>query len=167
LKPGRFRIETRYPLGLFRAWSYVESDVGALVYPRPAAPGHQPSESCGFRPNPSGDRGVGADDFAGPRPYRPGDPPRRVDWKAYARERGLVSKQFGGDRAEELWFDWWQLPPLDTEAKLSLLCRYVLDAARLNRHFGLRLPSITLAPQQGERHKHRCLTALARFPETS
>jgi uncharacterized protein (DUF58 family) len=90
-----------------------------------------------------------------------------VDWKAYARERGLVSKQFGGDRGEELWFDWRLLPPLDTEAKLSLLCRYVLDAARLNLHFGLRLPTVTLEPNQGARHKHRCLSALALFPGAS
>jgi len=32
---GRVLLETRFPLGLFRAWSYVEPDARCLVYPRP------------------------------------------------------------------------------------------------------------------------------------
>src|SRR5574341_1965457 len=32
---GRVMLETRYPLGLFRAWSYIEPDARCLVYPRP------------------------------------------------------------------------------------------------------------------------------------
>src|SRR6185436_15284749 len=32
---GRVLLETRFPLGLFRAWSYVEPDARGLVYPQP------------------------------------------------------------------------------------------------------------------------------------
>src|SRR5262249_47160483 len=32
---GRVMLETRFPLGLFRAWSYVEPENRCLVYPRP------------------------------------------------------------------------------------------------------------------------------------
>src|SRR5690349_25103785 len=32
---GRVMLETRFPLGLFRAWSYVEPESRCLVYPRP------------------------------------------------------------------------------------------------------------------------------------
>src|SRR6185436_15324401 len=32
---GRTMLETRFPLGLFRAWSYVEPEARCLVYPRP------------------------------------------------------------------------------------------------------------------------------------
>ena len=32
---GRVMLETRFPLGLFRAWSYIEPDARCLVYPRP------------------------------------------------------------------------------------------------------------------------------------
>src|SRR5262245_27755265 len=34
---GRVMLETRFPLGLFRAWSYVEPESRCLVYPRPEA----------------------------------------------------------------------------------------------------------------------------------
>ena len=32
---GRVLLETRFPLGMFRAWSYVEPDARCLVYPKP------------------------------------------------------------------------------------------------------------------------------------
>ena len=35
LEPGRMEIATNYPLGLFRAWSYMHFEQWALVYPRP------------------------------------------------------------------------------------------------------------------------------------
>src|SRR5207248_8340809 len=32
---GRVMFETRFPLGIFRSWSYVEPAARCLVYPRP------------------------------------------------------------------------------------------------------------------------------------
>lgn len=155
-------LHTVYPLGLFRAWSYAELDFHCLVYPRPASDGTPPVEAC-YTHSEDGDRGVGVDDFIGLRGYRPGDSPRHIDWKAYARQRGLLSKQFGGDRTERLQLDWELLPPLDKEQRLSLLCRFILQAEGASRSYGLRLPGLTIKAGQGERHKQRCLAALATF----
>ena len=43
-----FHIENRYPLGLFRAWTYVHSEVNNLVYPAPAeaADGMRPAQKA-------------------------------------------------------------------------------------------------------------------------
>jgi uncharacterized protein (DUF58 family) len=157
------RLETTYPLGLFRAWSYVETRAGVTVYPRPARRSPSPAPVPAFRQSAAGDRGVGADDFLGLRGYRPGDSPRQLDWKAFSRERGLVVKQFGGDRADQVWLDWERLPAADVETRLSLLCRQVLDAAEADLSYGLRLPGREVGMGHGEVHKHRCLEALARF----
>src|SRR5215468_8463456 len=35
LRCGRMEIFTRYPVGLFHAWSYVEFNLNIVVYPRP------------------------------------------------------------------------------------------------------------------------------------
>jgi uncharacterized protein (DUF58 family) len=156
-------VETRYPLGLFRAWCYARTDARVLVYPKPAARGPVPALAPAYRPSAAGDLGVGADEFVGPRDYRPGDSPRRLDWKALARERGLVVKQFGGDRAAQIWLDWSHLPAVETEARLSLLCRQVLDAEEAGLTYGLRLPERTVPMGHGDAHKHRCLEALANF----
>ena len=162
---GRVRLSTVYPLGLLQAWAYAQPAAAVLVYPQPAESNHlQPSPH--YVSSERGDRGVGADDYVGPRRYRPGDPPSHLDWKALARERGLVTRQFGGDRAEQLWLDWNTLPGMETEARLSRLCRMALDAARQGLSYGLRLPGCRIAPAAGEAHKHRCLAALARFGVT-
>ncbi len=162
---GRVQLSTVHPLGLLRAWAYAQPEATALVYPRPAEPSHlQPSPR--YVSSDRGDRGVGADDYVGPRRYRPGDPPSHLDWKALARERGLVTRQFGGDRAEQIWLDWNALSGMETEARLSHLCRMALDAAGQGLSYGLRLPENQIAPAAGEAHKHQCLAALARFEAT-
>ena len=155
-------LQTVYPLGLFRAWSYAELDVSCLVYPQPAPSGRPPTEAS-YTASENGDRGVGADDFVGLRGYRPGDSPRHIDWKAFARQRGLLSKQFGGDRTERLQLDWDLLPAVDTEQRLSLLCRFILQAEAESFSYGLRIPGTRIDPAQGEGHKQRCLAALARY----
>ncbi|MBK1647826.1 DUF58 domain-containing protein [Rhabdochromatium marinum] len=157
------QLETRYPLGLFRAWSLVAVDAVATVYPRPAPQAPPPQQLTSIDHNASGDQGTGADDFVGARSYAPGDSLRRIDWKALARERGLMVKQFGGDRAARVWLDWAALPPVDDETRIALLCRQVLEASGQDLVYGLRLPGISVERGQGDAHKHRCLTTLAGF----
>ena len=159
---GPLTVSSRFPLGLFRAWAPLQLDLNALVYPRPG-PRRPAPLAVHYRLSTAGDRGYGTEDFVGLRRYHPGDSPRHVSWKAAARGLGLLTKQFGGDRAEELWLDWDRLPGMDTETRLSQMCRWVLDAEEVQRRYGLRLPGLTLAPEHGARHRQRCLEALARF----
>ncbi|HUL41597.1 MAG TPA: DUF58 domain-containing protein [Burkholderiales bacterium] len=168
LRPGRITLFTRFPLGLFRAWSYVELDAHCLVYPRPDAatlPPVKPHSHSGA----GVESGRGNDDFTGLRPHQPSDSPRHIAWKAAARDYGLLTKQFVGRADMELWLDWNDLPStLDDEAKLSRLCRWVLDAETAGISYGLRLPGKELPLAYGEQHRQSCLEALALFglPET-
>ena len=160
---GRVIVETRHPLGLFCAWSAVRVKARVLVYPRPAPRAPRPPHWETVEHHARGDHGIGADDFVGPRTYQPGDSPRQLDWKALARERGLVVKQFGGDHAARVWLDWHQHAG-DAEARLAVLARQVIDAHEQGVSFGLRLPGQIIERGRGDTHKHRCLAALARFP---
>ena len=74
LQAPRVRLQTRFPLGLFRAWSYWQPDAKALVYPRP----EQDAPPLPLAADDAGDgQGTGgAEDFSGIRGYQPGDPPR-------------------------------------------------------------------------------------------
>lgn len=159
----QIQLETRYPTGLFRAWCYARARGRVTVYPRPARSAGAPPLAASYRANTQGDLGVGADDFVGLRAYRSGESLRHLDWKALARERGLVIKQFGGDRADEVWLDWERLPAIGLEERISVLCRQVLDAGGSGLSYGLRLPGRTVHMGHGEMHKHRCLEALATF----
>lgn len=156
----RFSIATSHPGNLFRAWTWIHMDARCLVYPEPAPRG---------RPLPSGTDAHGTrpainreeDDFAGLRDAAPGDPPRRMAWKAYARSDQLLVKEFSGGAERPCLFDWHDLPELDDERKLSQLARWCLDAAELRRSFGLVLPERKIALGSGDRHLHDCLEALA------
>lgn len=166
LDPGRLTIETRYPLGLLRAWSLLETDARLLVWPHPL---HEPLE----RNDPEqvggaeGDRGSGSDDFTGHRSYRPGDTPGHIHWKALAAGKGLLVKEFGGAHVEQLWLDYEALAPPNREQRLGLLAGAVETLSQELLHYGLRLPRLEIAPSTGELHRRRCLDALALFGSES
>lgn len=162
LPPGRITIYTRFPLGLFHAWSYVHLDMPCLVYPRPAMRRGLPRELLDSRGT-LGDQGNGSDDFAALRTYHTGDSLRHVHWKAAAREQGLLTKQFGGGVTEELWLRWEQTGSLPLEERLSQLTRWVLEADALGLAYGLALPDTEFKPARGESHRRRCLKALALY----
>lgn len=160
---GRVLLETRFPLGMFRAWSYVEPDARCLVYPKPE---RSPL------PRPSAESAVGAlrsqaagnEDFSGLRMYQLSDSPRHVAWKAVARTDDMLTKQFTGEAAAELWLDWRLLPAaLGLEQRLSRLAGWVLAAERNGAHYGLRLPGVEIAPGRGDAHAAACLQALALY----
>jgi uncharacterized protein (DUF58 family) len=75
----------------------------------------------------------------------------------------MLTKQFGGEQAGHYWLDWSLLSRHDYETRLSILCRWVLDAEGLGISYGLRLPGVEIPPARGEEHMHLCLASLARF----
>lgn len=167
---GRVMLETRFPLGLFRAWSYVQPASRCLVYPRPE-PGALPPPAPNARTGGARAHTQGSDDFSGLRAYQPADSPRHVAWKAVARSdtqqsrsEDMLTKQFAGDAAAELWLDLRDLPAsLGLEARLSRLAGWVLAAERGGALYGLRLPGTELAPERGDAHRAACLQALALY----
>lgn len=160
---GPVTIATRFPLGLFRAWSRLEVTHAEPVYPAPASPGMAPPRPAAQAHGDSGNTGMGQDDFRDLRNYRPGDSLRQIEWKALARERGLLTRQFAAAQSPEDWLDFAAVPEPDTEARLRRLCRWVLDAEHAQRRYGLRLPGVRIALAQGSAHRDRCLLALADY----
>ena len=165
---GRLTISTCFPLGLFRAWSYPWPSAYCVVFPAPifiALPNQGGVRETGNQSV----RTEGQDDFAGFRHHHPGDSPRHVAWKIYARESTespLLVKEFSGLGGGEYWFN-WDMPPqgISIEARLSTLCGWILQAKRDNLTFGISIPGYSLPPGRGEHHVARALEALARYGE--
>jgi uncharacterized protein (DUF58 family) len=165
LRPGRLTMFTRFPLGLYHAWAYVDLDLRCIVYPRPA-PSGMPMPPAASSNGTGSERGQGQEDFSGMRQYHHGDSPRHIAWKVAARDQGLLTKQFSGRAETELWLDWAQLPPqMGVEERLSHLTRWVLDAHAAGLAYGLRVPGASVAPVAGEAQRERCLEVLALFDQ--
>lgn len=152
-------LASAFPLGLFRAWSPVNLKQRTLVYPRPA------STQLPFpeKPGEGGQKQPNADDFRGFQSYQPGDPLRRIYWKGVAKGQGVHVKEYHGEERAELYLDWAQTPGLDVEARLSQLCRWVIDAEQAGLNYSLRMPGTEIPPGTGAAHFRRCLEALALF----
>lgn len=161
----RVTIETTWPLGLVRAWSYAVPDLQCLVYPAPAAKA-PPLPWGGDSAQGSTRDGRGADDFSGLRKHQVADAPRHVAWKAVARQQDgpLLTKLFSGATAQQIWLDWQALPDaIDIEHRLSILVRWMLDADAAGLVWGLRIPGMHLAPDHGPAQLGTGLRALALF----
>jgi len=165
LDPGRVTLATRYPLGLFRAWSYIHPSWSCIVYPKPLRTPLPPTSPAITADHRQGDSGQ--EDFAGLRPRQLSDPTRHIAWKAVARrsdEQALLVKQFAGGASDELWLDWSLTPPdRDSEERLSILAGWIMLADEGQACYGLRLPGQQVAPAAGSAQRASCLQALALY----
>lgn len=162
LRLERPRLETRYPLGLFRAWAPLGFTLECLVYPAPGGALPLPDAATGGL-HEGRSREEGQEDFSGHRAFHNGDSPRRVNWKAAARDPRLQVKVFQGGGAGDRVLRWAEAGPGDIEARLSQLCRWVLEAEQEGGQYGLELPGVSIPPGRGEHHREQCLARLARF----
>lgn len=160
--PGRMLVQTHYPVGLFRAWSWVDLDMSTIVYPRPVFAGEIPEAVATGREGRAMKRD-GADDFHGLRDYQMGDPLRHIAWKSWARTGDLQIKEFAAFVDRRVWLDWGWFTGMDRENRLSRLCYSVLQVSRSADEYGLRLPGVELEPGRGPEHRERLLKALALF----
>ena len=155
------RVETHFPLGLFRVWTVWRPAALALVYPAP----EQPAPPLPA-PLPGGDgpqqarQGSGAE-FEGVRAYRRGDSLRQVVWKKAARTGELVSRDTSSTAARALLLDYAGAGGPAAEARLSRLTAWVLAAEQRGLGYGLQLPGLRLAPAGGELQQRAALSALA------
>ncbi len=168
LRPARIVVSTVYPLGLYRAWSWVPLPLTCVIYPAPesrASPFAAHNSPGDSEHGPIGRKG---DEYHGLRAYQQGDPLRRIAWKAVAKGDDLISKEFvSTDNATLLLLDWDNLPGEETETRLARLCRGVLDAEKTGQPYSLHIPGQRITPGSGPGQMHACLTALALFRPNS
>lgn len=157
----RVRIETRFPLGLFVAWSQIRLAQSMLVYPQPlydevlntlGQGDEQDSEQTTLL--------AGVDDYQGLNPWQPGDSLNRIHWKAWSKGQGLLVKHFAEQQGRQQVLDFAQLTGHE-EYRLSVLCAQVLTISQSDQPYSLYLPGQQIGPGVGEEHRQQCLHALA------
>lgn len=151
LRLGRVTIYSDYPLGLWRTWCYVHSPASLVVLPRaeqapplaPATIGNDPGDV-----HHRGEQG----DVAGLREYRPGDTLSSIAWKAVARGRGLVVREFDTPAAHggDLDLSLESTGLTDREAQVARLAAWIRQAHDNGIGVRLTLPGETLATDAAE-----------------
>jgi uncharacterized protein (DUF58 family) len=160
---AHIEVRTMHPFGWFRGWTYVHASLTAFAAPRPE--GNRPLPSvAGSGRAPLGES-HGEEEFAGLRPYAPGIALKHMAWKVLARGGDPAVRVYTDLGAQPEWLEWSALEGVETEARLSQLCRWILTCeSRSARPYGLRLPGIEIPPGRGPTHRIRCLRALAAQP---
>src|SRR5687767_5010598 len=133
-----FQLSTRFPFGFFRFRRRLRArDVDIVVYPKPepvsdelhllpAYAGHIPSLR----------RGIGQDLFS-LREYQPQDDLRHIDWKATARSRNLMVREFTAEdeRRITIVLDTRELNNSEADNFVARFEGGVVQAASLLKHF--------------------------------
>jgi len=171
LAAPRVRLQTRFPLGFLRAWSYWQPDGRVLVYPQPEPAASAPPLPMTALENSAGNAHSGHEDFAGVRAYQAGDSLKHLAWRQIAKLNSgdatlttLITKHFDGGAASDLSIDFAKLPhAMNVEARLSRMTRWILEADMLGLPYAFRLGNISYEASVGAAHQQACLQALALY----
>ena len=161
IRIAQFELRTRYPFGWFHAWTYVQGSLTAYVAPSPQ--GNRALPAAGGLGVASRSETRGDEDFSGLRAYEPGVPLKHMAWKVLARGGEAAVRSYTSLAAQPEWLEWSGLEGMDTEARLSQLCLWVLESEAAQRLYGLRIPGKEIAPARGAGHRFACLRALAAY----
>ncbi len=160
LHAGRFRLYTEFPSGLFVAWTWIDLSMSCLVYPAPDNNINLPV----FDHSNDGDTdlsGKGMENFSHLRKHHQGDSISRISWKAAAKNDELLSKEFIGAKPVTHWINWNEISAKNTEKRLSIMAALIIHAEKNQQRYGIKLPEKHIQPDNGSKHFHQCLTALA------
>jgi uncharacterized protein (DUF58 family) len=159
----RIELASDAPLGLFRVWTWLHLPLEAMVYPTPAGSRPLPPMGGYTRDGRNQASRSGEEDWALLRPFREGDPPRSVAWKAYARGAPLLVSQYEATSGAHRLLDYTLLAELNIEQRLSQLTQWVLDCDHRGASYRLALPGRALPPREGPAQRRASLEALALF----
>lgn len=166
-KTGRVKVQTVFPLGIWRAWSLVDLAQQVLVYPKPIEGAIATQALAGDEQgNVSASDQRGTDDYDGLRDWQQGESMQRINWKVWSKTDRFVVNHFTSQQAAEHLLAYTAVAG-DMEYRLSVLCFHVLRLSQSSQIFTLQLPNQTIGPDQGELHKVACLQALAHYGEAN
>lgn len=167
MKAPMLKLSSPYPMGLWDMHHLWAPDLAGIVYPKPEV---NPPTSSMWADKSNQTEEVGAQDdgdsLVSMREYRQGDSPRRVAWRAWAKNDGqqLLTKQTDGigRQTQGLWIDESYVASLNNqEQRLSRLSAWLLQAHFNGSKYGLKAQGTIIEPGSGTKHLLVCLKTLA------
>jgi uncharacterized protein (DUF58 family) len=160
----RITLFSRFPLGILTCWTWLRLKFEGVAYPSPV---YVPYQYIGQSEEGSEDADnvvtSGIDDFHGFKNYQAGDSLKHVAWRQFAKNGILLTKEFEQAQAQGHWLEWEAIPGLGMEARLQILCGWVMRSYEEDREFGLTLPTQKIPLGRGDIHRDTCLKVLALY----
>jgi len=160
-----FRVATRFPFGLFSKALWIEAPREALVFPALDAVAAAQGQPGSLRRGESHGGFAGqSPESAGLRSYAPGDPFRRVHWRATLRRGALLVRDQEQERVGEhvVRLRTRGVAPGESfEAAVRRAASDVAASLRAGLRVGLRTDASALATGDGAPQRRRLLAFLA------
>lgn len=167
-KRGMYRIETLiissiFPMALFEKKKSIKREIKFIVFPEPKGCNYYERDARRVKRRGKEGLVLGTEEFDSISEYIAGVPRKFIHWKALAKWDELKRKVYLEGEFPGKMIDPLKLPYSDLEEKLSCATYLVLKAILQGEAVGLKLGNIKYAPQRGEIHKIKLLTALALY----
>lgn len=165
LELQRITISSSFPFGLFYAWKYWYLDSHFIIYPEVSStfpPLPQPESLEKSRGSHKGKEEIGSEEFYGHKSYHEGMPLRSIDWKAYARGKGILLKQFVEESDLQFLLNIESIKG-NLEEKISILAAWIEEAEKLGVTYAVDLKEKQTKFGRGRGFKRDCLKALSTY----
>ena len=163
LKAPRLCIQSTFPMGLIRCWTWLDLSMEVWVYP-------EPLQSSMFYNSSDADSKDGralvrqlGDEFNGLKNYHIGESLQQAYWPSVAKGYPLQLKDFQHAAAKDHCLNFNDYFTGDVEQTLSKLCFWAKELDRRGEPFSLKLPNNFVAMNTGKQHLHKVLQSLAAF----
>lgn len=147
-------------LGLWRVRLPDPAPLTTLIHPAPEDGAPPPPARSVSGSGDSAGRAPGDEEFAGLRPYQPGDSPRQVSWRHVARTGQLLTRETDAAQGRARRLD-WQDAPGPPDARAARLRAWVDALHARGEGYALHLPGELIPAGAGEAQRLAALNALA------
>jgi len=154
------RLETFFPFGLVRAWTWLWFEPEIVVYPEPLEP---PSDASSASSNEGDSNQRDGEELGELKSFQTGDSLRRVLWRHFARRDELIVRAPEKVGSQQATLDWESYSSHGVELALSYMCFDVLSLYEANVEFEFTMPGKHIPMGSGEAHRNSCLEVLARY----
>jgi hypothetical protein len=159
---NRVTLTTKFPFGLFYSWTYA--DTQSLFHIGPSFNGKLKLPEKSYEDDQVGtDKSLGFAEFKEHQKHTQGMPYNHIDWKLYAKDRGLYVKNFERESASCYYFSISDLTNLEQEEAINQLATWIKTANENREYWTLALDSLVTRVGTGDEFFNECLISLAKY----
>lgn len=136
------KVSSSYPLGIFKTWTLIACTAEIYAHPKPLGKkldSQQRAINDGTQKQKKLPNNSDPDDYYGLRPFRAGDSMQHVDWKAAARSREWLIKEWSSQVSFDYVFNLEMVPARHLLVKLRQLALWVIQAEKQGSAYSLYL----------------------------